>query len=115
LLPVSQTTLGGIQEEVVEALGSKNPSVKTETLLFLSRCFQQCAPAALPKPLLKAFCPTIVQKLDDTNPQVREAGCESLGTLLKVLGERPLNIYFENVEKSKMAKVGLIHSICACS
>ena len=56
-----QTTLGGIQDEVVEALGNKNPSVKTETLLFLSRCFQQCTPALLPKPLLKAFCPLIVQ------------------------------------------------------
>ena len=56
-----QTTLGGIQDEVVEALGNKNPSVKTETLLFLSRCFQQCTPALLPKPLLKAFCPLTVQ------------------------------------------------------
>ena len=46
---------------MVEALGNKNPSVKTETLLFLSRCFQQCTPALLPKPLLKAFCPLIVQ------------------------------------------------------
>ena len=56
------------------------------------------------------WSPPHIQKLEDTNPQVREAGCEALGTLLKVLGERPLNIYFENVEKSKMAKVGLFHS-----
>ena len=56
----SQTTLGGIQEETVEALGNKNPSVKAETLLFVTRCVQQCSPAMLPKAMLKAFVPVIV-------------------------------------------------------
>ena len=64
LLPPSllpQTTLTHLQEDVAEALGNKNPSVKAEVLLFLCRCFQQCVPSMLPKPLLKALCPLIVQ------------------------------------------------------
>ena len=56
----SQTTLGGIQDETIEALGNKNPSVKAETLLFLTRCFQQCSAAMIPKPMLKAFVPVVV-------------------------------------------------------
>ena len=45
------------------------------------------------------------QKLDDTNPTVREAGMECLGTLMRVVGDRPMNSYVENVDKSKMTKV----------
>ena len=56
-----QTTLGGFQEEATEALNNKNPNVKAEVLLFLCRCFQQCTPAMIPKPLLKAEVPLIVQ------------------------------------------------------
>ena len=56
-----QTTLGGIEEEAKAGLGDKNPSVKSETSLFLSRCFQQCSPDMMPKGLLKAFCPLLVQ------------------------------------------------------
>ena len=46
-----------------------------------------------------------LQKLDDTNPQVREAAMECLGTLLRVVGDRPMGVYLENVDKAKMTKV----------
>ena len=47
----------------------------------------------------------LLQKLDDTNPQVREAAMECLGTLLRVVGDRPMGVYLENVDKTKMTKV----------
>ena len=47
----------------------------------------------------------IAQKLDDTNPQVREAAMECLGTLLRVVGDRPMGGYIENIDKTKMTKV----------
>lgn len=99
------TTIAGFQEEVIEALKDKNPSVKSETILFLARCFQQCTAAALPKPLLKTLCPVIVEKLDDTTPQVREAAFEAMGTLLKVMGDRAMISYVETIDKAKMAKI----------
>ncbi len=61
LIVFLQTSLGNIQEEVTEALNNKNPSVKSETLLFLCRCYQQCTPAMVPKPFLKALAPLTVQ------------------------------------------------------
>ena len=48
---------------------------------------------------------SFTQKLDDTNPQVREAAMECLGTLLRVVGDRPMGAYVENIDKAKMAKV----------
>ncbi|XP_064399412.1 cytoskeleton-associated protein 5-like isoform X3 [Halichondria panicea] len=99
------TSLGSIQEEVAEALNNKNPSVKSETLLFLCRCYQQCTPAMVPKPFLKALAPLTAQKLDDTTPLVREAAQEALGTMLRVVGDRPMNQYLEGVDKGKMAKI----------
>ena len=115
----------------MEALNSKNPSVKAETLQFLSRCYCQCSPAMLPKPYLKTMCPIIIQvmcfikiapfvinmlyihkHLDDTTPQVRDSTCEVLGTLLKALGERPMIAYLETIDKTKTAKVCIHVHIC---
>lgn len=43
--------------------------------------------------------------MDDTVGPVRDATAEALGTLLKVIGERPLNPYIEQLDKIKMDKV----------
>jgi hypothetical protein len=48
--------LDAIAEETVAALDNKNPQIKAETALFLSRCFSHCTQATLPKKLLKLFC-----------------------------------------------------------
>lgn len=62
-------------------------------------------PPSLTFSLCVCVCP---QKLDDTNPAVREAGMECLGTLMRVVGDRPLNSYMESIDKSKMAKVRIL-------
>lgn len=46
-----------------------------------------------------------LQRMDDTSGPVRDATAEALGTLLKVMGERPLNPYIEQLDKIKMDKV----------
>ena len=43
--------------------------------------------------------------MDDTSGPVRDATAEALGTLLRVMGERPLNPYIEQLDKIKMDKV----------
>lgn len=50
--------------------------------------------------------------MDDTVGPVRDATAEALGTLLKVIGERPLNPYIEQLDKIKMDKV--TDMICCC-
>lgn len=50
-----QTTVDAILEDVLEALNNKNPSVKSETALFLSRSFTKTLSTSLNKKLLKAL------------------------------------------------------------
>ena len=59
--PQPQTSFSAMEEDIVAALADKNPSVKAETALFLARCFQQCTPALMAKPLLKSYCPPLIQ------------------------------------------------------
>ena len=56
-----QTSFSNVEENILAALGDKNPSVKAETALFLARCFKQCTPALMPKPLLNTLCPPLIQ------------------------------------------------------
>ena len=46
-----------------------------------------------------------MKQIESADPNVREAAFESIATLLKVVGERPMNLYIEAIDKTKMAKV----------
>ena len=50
-----QTSLEPISETLIEALGHKTPSVRSETAAFLARSFAFCTMTTLPKKMLKAF------------------------------------------------------------
>ena len=54
---------------------------------------------------LMPTCFFSMQQIDSADPNVREAAFESIATLLKVVGERPMNMYIETIDKTKMAKV----------
>ena len=51
-----------------------------------------------------------LQQIDSADPNVREAAFESIATLLKVVGERPMNMYIETIDKNKMTKVSCLNS-----
>lgn len=57
-------TLESIHENILTAIDSKNPSVKAESILFLSRCFTKCTPTILNKKLLKVFTTTLIKTLN---------------------------------------------------
>ena len=50
-----QTTLDAIMEDVLTALGDKNPNVKAETAAFVARCFTKATTTTLNKKVLKPF------------------------------------------------------------
>ena len=56
-----QTTLDVISESCVAALNHKTPTVKSETALFMARCFCKSTPATLPKKLLKMFAAPLIK------------------------------------------------------
>ena len=46
-----------------------------------------------------------LQQLADTTPQVRDASAEAFATVWKVMGDRPMTVYLEGIDKTKMTKV----------
>ncbi|CAH1786978.1 unnamed protein product [Owenia fusiformis] len=97
--------LDPVCEDIVEALGNKNPSIKAETASFLARSFSKCTMQTLPKKLLKMFCAPLCKTINDTVPDVREASFKALGTAMKVVGEKPLMPFLADVETIKQGKI----------
>lgn len=99
------TTLEAMQEHIVESLGNKNPSVKSETASFLARAFSRTQPAAINKKLLKLLVSTLIKTLNESDPTVRDCSAEAIGTLLKLMGEKQVGPFLVDVDALKMAKI----------
>lgn len=99
------TTLEAMQEDLLEALNNKNPSIKAETASFLARAFTRTQPAALNKKLIKVYSTALLKTLNESDPTVRDCSAEALGTLLKLLGEKAVGPHLVDVDALKMAKI----------
>ncbi|KAI4875261.1 hypothetical protein NFI96_023924 [Prochilodus magdalenae] len=99
------TTLQNISEDVLAVMDNKNPSVRQQGSLFLSRSFRHCTPTTLPKSLLKPICVALLKQVNDSAPEVRDAAFEALGTAMKVVGERAVNPFLADVDKLKVDKI----------
>ncbi|XP_020818600.1 protein mini spindles isoform X1 [Drosophila serrata] len=105
----ASTTLETQQESIVESLANKNPSVKSETALFLARAFSRTQPMALNKKLLKLLTTSLVKTLNESDPTVRDSSAEALGTLMKLIGDKALNPLLTDVDPLKMGKIKECH------
>lgn len=52
-----------IQEDLTAALDNKNPSIRSETALFMARAFAKTNPALINKKLLKVFVTSLLKVL----------------------------------------------------
>lgn len=98
-------SLEAMQEDLLEALNSKNPSVKAETTQFLCRAFSKTPATVFNKKLLKPLTLALLKTLNESDAQVREGSAEALGILSKLLTEKVLNIYLVDVDQLKMKKI----------
>lgn len=101
------TSLETILEDVLEAFNNKNPSVKSETALFLARAFTKTQPAVLNKKLLKALTGAFIKIINESDPTVRDSAAEAIGTLMKLVGEKAIMPFLVDLEKDnlKMTKI----------
>uniref|UniRef100_A0A8D8W5H1 Cytoskeleton-associated protein 5 n=1 Tax=Cacopsylla melanoneura TaxID=428564 RepID=A0A8D8W5H1_9HEMI len=100
------TTLEAILEDVLAALENKNPQVKGETVAFLGRCFTKCTPLILNKKLLKTYVTALLKTLNEPDPTVRENSMVAIGTAMKVVGEKAIMPFLEDVnDANKMTKI----------
>ncbi|KAL5234313.1 hypothetical protein ACI65C_001723 [Semiaphis heraclei] len=98
-------TLESIHEDILAAIDNKNPSVKAESISFLTRCFTKCTPAILNKKLLKIFTTTLIKTLNESDPIVRDNSAEALGTAWKVVSEKNIVSFLTSVDAIKLSKV----------
>ena len=62
--------LEALAEEVVPALESKTPLVRSETVYFLARAFELLSAVALTKKIIKLYGPALIKTLNDPAPEV---------------------------------------------
>ncbi|TKY86566.1 hypothetical protein EX895_004715 [Sporisorium graminicola] len=91
-------------EHIFTGIKHKNPAVKTESIRFLVRCLRttRVAPA---KADIKPIGDALVTAMADGSPDVRDAGAAGLGTLMKLIGERPMNIFLDGLDDIKKGKI----------
>ncbi len=93
-----------ILEHIFTGIKHKNPAVKTESIRFLVRCLRttKVAPA---KADIKPIGDALVTAMADGSPDVRDAGAAGLGTLMKLIGERPMNAFLDGLDDIKKGKI----------
>ncbi|KAF5391440.1 hypothetical protein D9757_001918 [Collybiopsis confluens] len=98
------TTLPDIIPDLSPALAHKNPQVKEGTLKFLSRCLSTSKTPIHP-PQIKPLAESLASLLEDGLEGCRNEAATCLGTLMKMVGERPLNAIIEPLAEVRKAKI----------
>lgn len=91
-------------EDVSPFIAHKNPQVKSETMRWLARCLRTTKLAPTPADT-KTLSQALVPMLSDSAEPVRAAAAESLGTLMKVVGERPLAAALDGLDELRRTHV----------
>ncbi|KAL0071435.1 hypothetical protein AAF712_001292 [Marasmius tenuissimus] len=100
----TSTTLADILPDLAPALNSKNPQVKEGTLKFLGRCLST-ATKPIPSSEIKPLADSLSTLLEDGFEGARNEAASCMGTLMKMVGERPLNAVIEGLADVRKAKI----------
>ena len=104
----SSTSLSDCLDDILEFLKHKNPQVKAETLKFLIRSLRNTREAPT-KEETKSIAGAATKLLTESVEATRNGGAEVLGTLMKIMGERAMNPYMENVDNIRKDKIKEYH------
>ncbi|PPQ78088.1 hypothetical protein CVT25_015622 [Psilocybe cyanescens] len=98
------TTLTDLIPDLDAAFKSKNPQVKEGTLKFLGRSLAS-ATAPVQPAQIKPLAETLAVLLEDGYEGARTEAAVCFGTLMKMVGERPLNATMESLPDLRKAKI----------
>ena len=101
---IVQSNIGDIIGDVTPALGSKNPQVKEGSLKFLVRCLSITSIPIQPAQV-KPLSEQLATLLEDSFEGARNEAATALGTLMRMIGERPLNAIVDGLPDVRKAKV----------
>ncbi len=98
------TSLSEILEPTVAHLNHKTPNIKLESAHFLTRCLKETKEAPSPAEVEQIMVPAI-KLIADTQEVVRTATAETIGTLMKITGERAMTPYMEKIDEKRQVKI----------
>jgi cytoskeleton-associated protein 5 len=103
-----QTTLADILGDILPAFSNKNPQVKEGACKFLTRCLSTSKQAISPAQI-KPVSEAIAALLEDSYAGARDEAANAFGTLMKMVGERPLGAVMDGLADVRKAKVKEAH------
>ena len=99
-----QTTLTDVIGDILPALSNKNPQVKEGACKFLTYCLSTSKHGISP-PQVKPVSETLAALLEDSYAGARDEAASAFGTLMKMVGERPLAAVMDGFADVRKAKV----------
>ncbi|KAF8268872.1 ARM repeat-containing protein [Lactarius quietus] len=102
------TTLADILGDILPALSNKNPQIKEGACKFLTRCLST-SKQAIPPAQIKPASEAIAALLEDSYAGARDEAANAFGTLMKMVGERPLVAVMDGLADVRKAKVKEAH------
>nr|XP_018670649.1 cytoskeleton-associated protein 5-like [Ciona intestinalis] len=99
------TNLAAILETIIEFLAHKNPAIRAQTGLFLSRALLKTKSSVLNKATIKTIVAPLLKNIEHSAPDVRDGAFLSFGAILKVAGESKLLPFLADLDKLKMEKI----------
>lgn len=103
-LQITQSSLNECVEDILVSLKSKNPQVKEGALRFLNRSLKSTREAPS-KNSVKPLSDALAICTGDSAEPVRAASAESLGLMMKLLGERQFAPVLEGLDDLRKTKV----------
>jgi protein STU2 len=98
------TSLSECLEGILEFLKHKNPQVKLESTRFLIRCLKNTR-VAPQLPEVKSIADAATKLLTDSQEVQRNAGAEVLGTLWKIMGDRAMGPFLNDLDEIRKTKI----------
>ncbi|AQZ13566.1 STU2 (YLR045C) [Zygosaccharomyces parabailii] len=98
-------------EEILQFMKHKTPQIRAECTEFFTFVLKQIGhyePAnvkVLQKYLQDEIGPAVMKIVNDTQPAIRNCGFECFATLIKILGHRELNPFWEKLDNLKRQKI----------
>ncbi|KAI9292125.1 ARM repeat-containing protein [Neoconidiobolus thromboides FSU 785] len=100
----NSVSLDDVKDDIIPQLSHKNPQVKRQVVEWITRIFKTIKTAPT-KGQIKDFFPGLLKTYQDGDNAVREASAECLGTIMKVVGEKVVGPFIEDLDNIKSAKV----------
>lgn len=98
------TSLTDCLEDIVACLVHKNPQVKEGTMKFLIRSLRTTRDVPS-KSEIQTIVDSAKKLLSESSEGLRSGGCEVLGTIMKIIGERAMNPHLEGLDDIRKTKI----------